>query len=78
MYFFILFENNLLLYQTYKRNLELYEYKEFVANQLYETTKYNSKLAVAKYYQQKYNEIKQRNLKNRTNPSVQSVCVKYV
>ena len=34
------------------------EYKEFIANQLKENTKYNAKVAIAKYYQQKYKFFK--------------------
>ena len=41
-----------------QKNNEMNEYKEFIANQLKENTKYNAKVAIAKYYQQKYKFFK--------------------
>lgn len=54
------------------------EYKEFVYNQMKENTKYNAKIAIAKYYQQKYNELKQKSVRKNAFLTTQSVCVKYV
>lgn len=49
-----------------------------MANQLKETTRCNSKLAITKYYQQRYNELKNKALKKNETLTVQSICVKYV
>jgi len=56
----------------------LNEYKDFVGNQLKENTKNNAKVAIAKYYQQKYTEMKHKNIKKHEIMSVPSVCVKWV